>query len=121
MIDTKLSTTLLPVSRRCLLGAMLVGLAACSESKPEKADVLDKVADHIRSSYPRGAIRIDNLVFKSGNLRGDGSYEVYVDYDLITVMKQPGLFDGINQPGDREPVIGERYVFVRNDNRWVVK
>jgi hypothetical protein len=110
------------LSRRGLAAlAAMSALAACSKSAPEQADALDQIMQRLRQTITAGEQRIDNLAYKSGHDLGGGRYEMFVDYDVVTLVPTMGLFNTVNGRGSLQHVEGERYVFVSGTKGWVLE
>eukprot|EP01037_Dinobryon_pediforme_P002683 gene2683-2722_t len=75
----------------------------------------------IKASYGPGEKLLANLTFRKGGAREDGSYVVFVDYDLISTVPEIGLFNAATRAGERTPVLAERYIFVRSGGEWILQ
>jgi hypothetical protein len=108
--------------RRRLVGIVgLTLLAGCSDSAPEKAEVLAQIAQRIRESYAVGEKRVDNLTYEKGEAGAGGRFNVQVSYDLITAMPTLGLFNTLERTGTTTHVANERYAFVRGAHGWTLE
>ncbi len=105
--------------RRTLAALALAGLLArCSDSGPDQADVLDQVMQHLRTSPENEGQAITDLAFKSGHLEGKDRYIVQVSYVMQTLTPGMGLFNEPTRRGDRAPVEGEQYLFLKTGDHW---
>jgi hypothetical protein len=79
------------------------------------------ISSRIKSSYGPGEKLLANLTFRKGAVREDGSYAMFVDYDLVSTVAEVGLFNTATRAGERTPVLAERYIFVRSGGEWVLQ
>ncbi len=107
------------LGRRAVL---LLALAAtrCSGG-PDRIEALALIAQRIRTSFGPGEKTMSNLVYRKSEELTDGSYAVFVDYELISAIPQVGLFNTAVKAGEREAILAERYIFVRAEGDWVMQ
>lgn len=107
------------VGRRTIL---LLALAStrCSGG-PDQTEALAMIAQRIKTSFTPGEKAMSNLIYRSSEERPDGSYALFVDYELVSTIAQVGLFNTAIRAGERETVLAERYIFVRVGGDWVLQ
>jgi hypothetical protein len=106
--------------RRAVL-LLMIGLSRCSSDGPDQAEALAMISVRIKSNYGPGEKLLANLSFRRGEGRDDGSYAVFVDYDLVSTVAEVGLFNTATRAGERTPVLAERYIFVRSGGEWILQ
>jgi uncharacterized membrane-anchored protein len=101
---------------------LLLALAAtrCS-SGPDRAEALAIIAQRIKTSFVPGEKAMSNLVYRKSEELTDGSYAVFVDYELVSTIPQIGMFNTAVKAGEREAILAERYIFVRTAGDWVLQ
>ena len=112
------------LKRRAVLvssGLATLALGGCWFSEPDRAEALALISDRIRAGFGPGEKMLANLIFRKGDELDDGRYEVFVDYELVSTMAEVGLFNTALRAGERQPVLAERYVFVRAGGDWVLQ
>jgi hypothetical protein len=100
---------------------ILIGLSRCGSGEPDQNEALAMIAARIKASYGPGEKMLSNLTFRKGAVLADGSYAMFVDYDLISTVPEIGLFNTATRAGERTPVLSERYIFVRSGGDWVLQ
>lgn len=88
---------------------------------PDQSEALALIATRIRTSFGPGEKAVSNLVYREGEELTDGRYAVFVDYELLSTLRQIGPFNTLVKAGDREPILAERYIFVRAGDDWVLQ
>lgn len=104
-----------------LAGLATLALTGCWFTEPDRAEALALISARIRSGFGPGERLLANLAFRRGKEAGDGRYEMFVDYELVSTMAEIGLFNTAMRVGERQPVLAERYVFLRTGGDWVLQ
>jgi hypothetical protein len=99
----------------------MLGLGGCWVSEPDRAEALAMISTRIRAGFGPGEKMLANLQFRKGDDLGDGRYEMFVDYELVSTMAEVGLFNTALRVGEHQPVLAERYVFVHDGGEWVLQ
>lgn len=103
------------------VGLVSVGLSGCWFNEPDRAEALAVISTRIRSGFGPGEKLLANLVFRKSEGFDGGRYAVFVDYELVSTIAEIGLFNTAMRAGERQPVLAERYIFVRTGGEWVLQ
>ncbi len=101
---------------------VLLALASTGCTRgPDQIEAMAQIAVRIRTNLGTGAKSMANLVYRKSEAQAEGTYAVFVDYELLSTIPQMGLFNVAVKAGERDEVLAERYIFVRIGGDWVLQ